>query len=781
MIPLQLYLRRLGNVTILLLLVTSCSLTRNLPSGEVLYTGAQIKVTDKKIDRVGETALEEVNAALNKTPDTKMWGGLIPLPYKVWLYNGLSGTENVIGRWILQRFGANPPLFIDALNPEVRTKIATNLLKDYGFFQGKVTAEVVPHKRDSLQASVRYLVSFGQGYRIDTVYYRGFSDRMLRMLDRARPSSYLKPGKSFNVTELDEERTRISTLLRNRGYYYFRPDYLTYQADTTLHSGRVSLRLQPVPGLPSAARKPYFMGRKSAYLLGRNGEQPTDSLTYRDLNIYYHRTMPVRPTMLYRWMNYQDYLRNARLRDTLSTRLYNQRRHERVQERINKLGIFGFTDFVYTLRDTLPSTDTLDVRFIASMAKPWDVEAELNAVLKSNEQMGPGGVLGLTRYNVFRGGESWNIRLKGSYEWQTGAERTNTLMNSWEVGLSSSLTFPKVLFPRMGKQEFDFQASTTFRLSINQLNRARYYKLLSFGGNVTYDAQPTNVSRYSLTPFRLYFNVLQHRTEEFVELSAENPALYVSLQNQFVPAMEYSYTFDNLSRRGVQNPTWLQATFISAGNITSLIYRAAGHPFSQEGKTLMGVPFAQFVKFNAEHRYLWNMDRNNRVATRVAAGAIFTYGNSKVAPYNEQFYVGGANSLRAFTIRSIGPGSYHPEDSRYSYLDQTGTFRLEANLEFRFRIFKDLWGAGFIDAGNVWLLREDSNRPGARLRWSNILDQIALGTGAGLRYDMGMLVFRFDVGLPLHLPYSTARKGYYNVDGTWWKHRALHFAIGYPF
>ena len=160
---------------------------------------------------------------------------------------------------------------------------------------------------------------------------------------------------------------------------------------------------------------------------------------------------------------------------------------------------------------------------------------------------------------------------------------------------------------------------------------------MSFGGNATYDFQPTRTSRHSITPFKLTFNVLQHQSEEFREIADANPALYISLKDQFIPAMEYTYTYDNASARGIKNPIWWQSTVTSAGNLTSVIYRAFGQSFSKEDKRLLNVPFAQFVKLNTEFRHLWNMDKNNKIASRVALGALFAYGNATIAPYSEQF------------------------------------------------------------------------------------------------------------------------------------------------
>ena len=762
-------------------ILTACSLTKNLPEGEVLYTGQKTVVLNESKTPVGDAAITEVSAALDKAPSTKILG-FSPFPFKVWMYNDFVKYKKGFGRWMFNRFAANPPVFISAVNPEVRMKAATNLLHDYGYFNGTVSYKIIVDKKDSLKADILYTVDMKNPYFIDTVYYQRFTPQTMQIMEKGRRASYLTPGEQFNVVDLDNERTRISSLLRNRGYFYFRPDYMTYQADTTLvPGGNVSLRLIPIPGLPAAAQRPYYVGNGSVYLFGKNGEEPNDSLQYENLNIHFYDKLHVRPNMLYRWLNYQAFVRNERMRTANSTRLYSQYRQEQIQQKISQLGIFSYFDLQYAPRDTIAVCDTLDVTMQATFAKPLDAELELNVVTKSNDQTGPGASFGVTRNNVFGGGESWNVKLKGSYEWQTGGGEKNSLMNSWEMGVSTSLTFPRVLFPHLGKREFDFPATTTFRLYIDQLNRAKYYKLLSFGGNATYDFQPSRTSRHSITPFKLTFNVLQHQSDEFRQIATANPALYVSLQNQFIPAMEYTYTYDNSSLRWVKNPIWWQSTVTSAGNLTSVIYRALGKPFDEHGKSLLGAPFAQFVKLNSEIRHLWNMDKNNKIASRLALGAIFTYGNSLVAPYSEQFYVGGANSIRAFTVRSIGPGGYHPAESQYSYLDQTGTFRFEANIEYRFRIFRSLWGATFLDAGNVWLLRKDEDRADSQLRLKTFPKQIALGTGVGIRYDMDILVFRLDFGIPLHLPYETDRKGYYNVTGAFMKNLGIHFAIGYPF
>lgn len=771
--------------------LAACSTTKHLPEGEVLYTGQKPMIVQNRSETpVGVVALEEVEAALAKAPNNSLLGSSTlrtPFPIGLWFYSGFHKYEKGLGRWIFNKFAADPVL-MSAVNPGIRQKAASNLLRDYGYFNGTVTYQTFPDPKDSLKAKLRYTVDMGRPYFIDTVAYLGFTPRTTRIMELGRRRSLISPGEQFNVTDLDGERTRISTLLRNVGCYYFRPDYLTYQADTTLvPGGHVQMRLVPVPGMPEVAEKPFYVGRRSVYLSGRQGELPDDSLEYKGMTIHFHDKLRVRPNMLYRWMNYSGYRRKRQIQD--STGIARQRSLQdryslysqtRVQERLANIGIFRYMEMQYVPRDTAFRSDTLDLRVIAALDKPYDAELDFNVTMKSNNQTGPGAAFTLTKNNVFGGGESWNVKLNGSYEWQTGKNRSS-LMNSYELGVSTSLVFPRVVFPRMGDREYDFPATTTFRLYIDQMNRAKYYKLLAFGGNATYDFQPKSTTKHSITPFRLTFNVLRNPTEAFKQLQEENPALYVSLRDQFIPAMEYTYTYDNGAVRGKRNPVWWQTTVASAGNFTSVVYRLFGKSFGEEGKKLFGVPFAQFLKLNSEFRYHYRIDKNQLVASRVAAGVIWSYGNATTAPYTEQFYIGGANSVRAFSARNIGPGGYPPEEDRkYTFINHVGDIRLEANVEYRFRILADLHGAVFLDAGNVWLMRKDPSRPGGELTLKDLPKQIALGTGAGLRYDMDFLVFRLDLGIGLHNPYDTGKSGYYNIpkfkDGL-----ALHFAIGYPF
>jgi outer membrane protein assembly factor BamA len=299
--------------------------------------------------------------------------------------------------------------------------------------------------------------------------------------------------------------------------------------------------------------------------------------------------------------------------------------------------------------------------------------------------------------------------------------------------------------------------------------------MASFGTSITYDFLPNPIRHHAFTPFRLAYSRLERTTERFNQIAAQNPTLFQSLDNVFIPAISYMYTLDNSVLRKGRHMTWWQFSVTEAGNTLSGLYLLAGKKLNEE-KNILGIPFSQFLKITTELRYNHVLDRNNRLVSRIGGGIIYSYGNSKIAPYSEQFYVGGANSIRAFTLRSIGPGRFNPETGNAMYFDHVGDIKFEANLEYRFRLVGELEGAMFLDVGNVWLLREDESRPGGTLKLKHLLNDLATGTGAGIRYNLDVLIVRFDVGVGLHLPYDAGRKGYFNSSRT-----GFHIAVGYPF
>lgn len=717
-----------------------------------------------------ENVKEEVDAVLAYPPNNAIFGSSrlhSPIQPGLWFYNGLVNSGSKLGKWMFRTFSTQPVL-VSTVSPDMRAKVATNTLHNYGYFRGRVDYELVPGKNPR-KARIAYHVHAGPLFRLDSVAYLNFGPVTDSLLRATFPKRLLRKGDAFSVVNLAGEQTRIEGLLRENGYYFFSAPYTTFRADTLQRPGLVQLQVRPADNIPARAARRWYIG--TTYVSVREADNMPLEHTMRRRNYvfsYSGEKIPLRPSM---W------------RHAITHRygeLYKLSMQNSTLEKLNGLGVFSQLDVNYVPRDTSgAASDTLDIYVTAVMDKLYDSSFEMNATLKSNQQVGPGVSFGLAKRNAFRGGEKISFKVFGSYEWQTGAGSGggNSLLNSYELGTQLAFDFPRFVFPFIQKRYLRFPASTTFSVDADWKNRAGFFNMVSMGVSARYKWHKRPTAQHELTLLSLDFDKLMHTTQSFDSIMNANPALYISMRDQFIPSISYTFNYASAARH--RNPVWLQLSAKEAGNLVSGIYAAAGKGFSQVDKKIFGSPFAQFVKATAELHTTFRLTQRMHLATRVFGGVVYSYGNSRQAPYAEQFYVGGANSVRAFTVRTVGPGSFRSPDTKYAYMDQMGDFKLEANAELRMKLFGNLHGAVFLDAGNVWLLREDPQRPGGHLSAKN-LKYIAVGTGAGLRYDLSFLVLRFDVGVALHAPYETGKSGWYNVprfkDGL-----AYHFAIGYPF
>ncbi len=731
------------------------------------------------IDKAMVTTKEEVEAALAYAPNGSIFGSNHRWPFSAGLcfYNAFVQDSSAVGRWLFNSF-ATQPRTISMANPRLRAQVARQTLRNYGFFRGNVDYDVQPDPRDSLKASIGYSVFPGPLFRFGKIEYQRFAaipDSLIR--DHAK-ESLIHEGDAFTAPVLDGERKRLSNLFRNNGFYYFRPEYIGFRADTLQVPFRAQLQVRPKPETPALANRRFYMGKTNVTVLKYNDFTVTDSTVLRDGS-------------LMRWSGggKQTPLRYGALRHNMLYRrrdLYQQEVHDAMSEKLSAMGIFSNLQVNYVPRDTSATCDTLDVNVFAILDKPWDSELEAKVTNKSNGLLGPGLSWGVTRRNAFRGAEALSFKLRGSYEWQTGAAATGegdrSLLNSYEFGASASLTYPRIKFfgsPFARRLNRRAQGTTNYQIDVDWMNRSSYFQMVSFSGRLTYTYQRHRRVRNEFTPLRLDYNMLTHRSARFDSVITANPALYISMRDQFVPSMAYglTYTFN-------PHPD-TQCSFIfnikEAGNVLNLLYAAGGRSVQERNKQLLGAPFAEFLKCSFEWRETFRAGYHSKIAARALAGAIWSYGNSTMAPYADLFSIGGANSVRAFGIRTIGPGCYRPAGSSWSYVDQVGNIKFEANVEYRFPIVTgSLEGALFLDAGNVWLMRPDDNRPGAAIDASHFLRELALGTGLGFRYDLDFLVLRFDIGVGIHAPYDTGRSGYYNMN-RFWDSLGFHIAVGYPF
>jgi outer membrane protein assembly factor BamA len=771
--------------------VTACSTTKNLPAGEILYTGiAGMDITDKDSMKIDDELLNRIESAFACPPNNALLGSSstrTPIPLGLWVYNANVNKKGPFRRWMMNWLAAKPVL-ISTVKPETRTLIVRNILRDNGYFGSTAGHEIIPDKKDSLKAKVHYKITLNEPYVIDSIEWRRMQHRGDTLLRLNEADRLVSAGDLFSTDKLEAERQRIAAIMRNNGYYYFRPEYIVYQADSTLSPHKVSLRAGLNQGVPRSVLRPWKIGNISVNLRGYDNERPTDSIYYKDLLIRYEGKLRIRPSILYDQLKFE------------TGELYSLDKQTATQTAINRLDAFRFTEFRYAPTDTTLTCDTMNVRINALYDYPLNGAFEVRATVNDNHYAGPGASLNLTRRNAFGGGEVFTSSVYGAYEWNTGDKniRHTGVINNYETGIKGNILFPRLVLPRIGKRAYNFSASTHLDFDIGVLNRAKYYTMLRFGGSLSYEFVPNPIRQHVFTPLRLTFNKLWKTTQDFDSIVYFNTSLSQSLEDQFIPSIGYSYTLDNASLREERNKTWWRFTISEAGNLVSGAYALFGKK-SNGQNAIFGNPYAQFLKVTTELRYNHYIDRNQRLAMRIGGGIIYSYGNSSVAPYNERFYVGGANSIRAFTIRSIGPGRFRPDpDYVYAYIDQNGDWKLEGNIEYRGRLVGNLDIAVFLDAGNVWLLRDDVLRPGGTFQWKHFPNDIALGTGLGFRYDMDMIIFRLDIGYALHFPYdtrnaydssdaenpnktnATSRRKYFNTpsfrDGI-----GFHIALGYPF
>lgn len=760
------------------LVLASCSTTSGIPEGDRLYTGLT-PITYNAPERGAHFAAtqEELEAALATAPNGALFGSSrvrSPFPVGLWIWNAFHDSHGLFAKWLVGAFGSRPVL-MSWVNPALRASVGTEVLRAHGYFRGRVTHEIVVGKNPR-KAKIAYTVDAGHLFTVDTLRYEDFSPAADSLVQATRAEARLRAGDAFDVSALEGERTRISTLLRNNGFFYYQPAYASYLADTVSAPGRVELRFRPSADIPAAARRKWYVGDVSIDMRRQFMEELHDSIRRRRLTVRFNgRRSPVRPSVV---------LGAMRL---FPGRLYSYDDHQRSLSQLTTTGLFSMVDFTFTPRDTTGRCDTLDLRLNCVFDKPYDVYFEGNLTGKTNNRLGPGVVLGLTKRNAFHGGELLDVKVKGNYEWQTahGGEGSSSRFNSYEYGFDASLQFPTLVVPwaesirrrlwrRVARTHYVPTFTTMLKGSSDIISRANYFKRHIVSGEWTYTLQASPTVRHQFSPLVFSFEYMRKTTAAFDSILRANSYLQYTMRDQFVPKMQYVYTYTSPSRR---SPLWWQTTVSEAGNLLSLGYAVAGRRWDAQGKQLFQNPYAQFLKLETELVKTWRLAEHSRLVGHVDAGVVWSYGNATVAPYSEQFYVGGANSIRAFTVRAVGPGSYHDDASAAAYyLDQTGDVRLLANLEYRPRLLGSLYGAVFLDAGNVWSLRDD-HRQGGRFRLSNLLRETALGTGVGLRYDLDFIVIRLDWGVGLHVPY---RSGFYNMP-SFRDSQSLHFAIGYPF
>ena len=760
-------------------------MTKEIPDDDQLFTGlTKITYQDYEAnDNFTQTQLE-VEAALATAPNGAIFGSSyyrVPFSWNVSVWNKYHGKDTPFARWMTKSFGKQPVL-MSWVNPALRSSVAQSVLRNHGYFSGYVNYDVVPQKNPKT-AKIAYNVTLGPLHTLDSVGYFDFPADADSLIHASLSEAYIHRGDPFVVSQLEAERQRISLLLRNNGYYYYQPSYATYLADTLVVDGKAQLRLQMADSIPEIAKRKWYIGRVNINMKKTMMEQTTDSVRGRYFTVRYAgKRPPIRTRVL---------MADMKIRPR---QLYSYDNYVQSVSKINAMGLFSMTDFSFT-----PRNDSLDLTLNCVFDKPWDFYVETNFNARTIGRMGPELRMGVTRKNAFRGGEKIDINVHGSYEWATSG---GSSMNNYEYGADASIEFPRIIAPFFGgnrrprsreqgqtrrrRRRFYSTPSTLAKASTDIIYRPGYYKMHVASGEWTYRWQTSAQSRHEFSPLTVKYQFMNSHTEAYDSIVRINPYLAATMQDYFIPEMRYTYTYT--SPVALSHPIRWEVTLAESANLVSLGYVLAGKGWNEKDKKMFKNPYSQFVKLETDFTKTWTLSDVSQLVGHVNAGAIYAYGNSNWLPNSEMFYVGGANSIRAFHVRGVGPGQFPGlADKAVSYLLQNGDIKLVMNLEYRRQLFGKLHGALFLDAGNIWNFDEDYDDPEARevfantkFRLSHFLNDLALGTGIGIRYDLNFLILRLDWGIALHMPYDTGKSGYFNINRFKDCH-TLHFAIGYPF
>ncbi|MBQ0073539.1 MAG: BamA/TamA family outer membrane protein [Prevotella sp.] len=793
----------LFQIIILGVLLASCSATSSLEEGEQLYTGLKpIQYNNYTPSAHFSMTKEEIEAALATAPNGALFGSSYyrtPLPYGLWVWNSCANSDSPILKWVNKSFG-KAPILISNVNPQLRSSVAESVLANQGYFNGNVSYDIIPGKatttkHDSIPksrtAKIQYHVNFGPQYSLDSITYSNYPDDIYNRIKKNN-ESLLISGDPFSITKLDGERNRIYNLLRNNGYYYYQKSYTTFLADTLIQPGKVQLKIHCADSLPENALKKWVIGKTTMQIRRTAREALTDTVGIRFLRILYGgKKIPLRPRIILADMKMKP-------GDIFSQDAY--------QESVNALsakGIFSTADITFTPRlnqdgtvievpdsvndingETRAHAGVLDMNINAVLDKPYDVSFQANVTGKTNKRLGPGIVIGFSKKNAFRRGEILSLQAGANYEFQTGGDMS--LGNSYDFTTSMSLQMPRLLFPTLfgsKRRHWYTTPSTAIAISGEIQRRAGFFNRNTLSATFDYTMQPTATSIHQVTPLSVTYGQTTNMSEAYIEKISQSTYSLISSANEMTFKMKYRYIYS--SPKEYRNPVYLEVEASEAGNITNLLSMAINKKrWNDKGKTVLNTPFSQFVKVEADFRKTWNLGEKNTLVAHLFGGIMYAYGNNDLAPFSEMFYISGSNDMRGFSMRSIGPGTMHIDDINIGYAEHNGDLKFVANLEYRPNLFGSLYGALFLDVGNVWSMNKARNHAfydtyGRGLGNVSKFD-LGIDAGIGLRYDLDFFVLRVDWGFVIHNPYDTGKRGFFNAT-TFKKLQCINFGIGYPF
>jgi outer membrane protein assembly factor BamA len=749
----------------------SCRTTRYVEDGDYLLSNNEIRGDIKQIDKV------ELETYIKQKPNKKI---LYFSKFHLGLYNlSKKGKDKGISGW-LKTIGEAPVIY----DPFLKDKSASQFelyLRSKGYYNALVTDSVIFKKK---KARVIYNIEPGIPYKIRKVKY-DFEDKNLKdIILKDTINSFIRKGELLDVDIMDAERGRMEENLKEQGYYSFKKEFIFFMVDSSLSKHQVDVNIvfkkyteYKDEGYTIEISHPkYVIGKiylntnyqlRMALARDENYLNSLDTIKYKDVSLVYLNEPNIKPAVVVE----SSYL--------IPGELYDIRNVRRTYRNFASLRLFRLSSIEFkeneAYRDSSFRVLDCEIFLTPQTLQSLTLEPEIT---NSSGNIGAAGNLIYQHRNLFKGAENFDMRFKGAMETleSTIAENGNML----ELGTELRLSIPKFLLPFKNDQFIKkFNPSTLISFAYNYQRRPDYARTLanaSFG----YTWRGNKFLTHIVNPIELNLIKIPYQSQEFTDW-LEGKYIYYSYQPHLVTVTNYSFIYSNQNIQKKRDFIYFKMNFESAGNILYSLYKL-GNVAPVDGRyQLFNTEFAQYVRSDADFRFYNVIDESNTIVYRFFAGAGLPYNNSTALPFEKKYFAGGANSIRAWQVRNLGPGSYKEVETS-AYPNKTADIKLEANLEYRFKLFWLLEGALFVDAGNIWAINNDDERVGALFKLDSFYNDIAVGTGFGARLDFSYFVFRLDLGIKTRDPvYPAGQKWVFGNRKLERNDFVLNIGIGYPF
>lgn len=762
-------------IIIVLVLLSACSTTKYVPDGSYLLDEVEI-ITDNK-----ELKPSELSLYLRQKPNNK-WFNLFKTQLHIYSLSGRDSTK-----WInkaLRRVGDAPVIFSD-----LETRLTQDELKKSINNRGYMSASVdYSTKVKKKKLKLTYHVTSGKPYRVRSISYRIPDKKVEEYILGDSANTLIREGILFDVNVLDNERQRITRHLTENGYYKFNKEYITYVADTVKNSYLVDLTMhvdmfKAHADATPEPHKQYYMNNVSFitdYDVMQSSDigsiEVNDSIHYRNHPIYFKDKLNLRPKIL----------------STNSAigrgELYNVQDVENTYSNFSRLQYIRYTNIRF-YETQLGDTTKLNTYVMLTKNKPKSISFQLDGTNSAGD-LGAAAALSFQHRNLFKGSELFSLRLRGAFEAVSGLQTTYRDDGYTEIGVEASLNFPRFIFPFLSSDyRKKIRATTELNIQYNYQFRPEFTRIVASAGWGYRWGLKQQYSQHRIDLVDINYLYMPWISADFkdkyLQENKENYILKYNYEDRLIVRTGYSFTYNSAGRALVNNTLIGNSYAVrfnveSAGNLLYAFSSLAKLPKNGNNEyTLFDIPFAQYVKADIDFAGNYVIDSRNSIAFHVAAGIAVPYGNADVIPFEKRYFSGGANSVRGWSVRELGPGKYVGDNN---FLNHSGDIKFDASIEYRTKLFWKFDGALFIDAGNIWTLRDYDDQPGGQFKLDSFYKQIAASYGMGLRLDLDFFVIRFDAGMKAINPiYESGRNRYPIYHPKLSRDLALHFAVGYPF